>query len=103
MRKSQSRCGTTALTLWRIYHPAQLGAQAFDLGELLAHAVEERGLRPDALVNQKGGRFGAAAEDAGLDEWFQLLLRVLRDLDGDDVVVLRGDSALDGATDVAPD
>src|SRR5919205_4372696 len=84
-------------------HPAQLGAEALDLGELGRDALEERGLRLDALVDEEGGRVGAAAEDPGLHELLQPLLRVVRDLDGDDVVVLGRERALDRAADVAAD
>src|SRR5215210_2863282 len=84
-------------------HPAQLGAEALDLGELERDALEERGLRLDALVDEEGGGVGAAAEDAGLHQLFEPLLRLVRDLDGDDVVVLGRERALDRAADVAAD
>ena len=86
----------------RVDHAAQFGAQTLDLVKFLLHAVEERRLRFDAFVNQKCGGFGARAEDARLHEILQLLLRLVRDFDGDDVIVLRGNGALDGAADVAP-
>jgi len=49
------------------HHAAQLCAQAFDLGELLLHAVKEGRLRLDAFVDQVGGGLCAAAKDSGLD------------------------------------
>src|SRR5438270_1385835 len=108
MKPPDARKGLSSLrpppsSLFSADHAAQLGPQALDLGELLRDALEERALRLDALVNEEGGGLGAAAEDSGLHELFETLLRVVRELDGDDVVVLGRERALDRAADVAPD
>src|SRR5207237_2465606 len=89
--------------LFSANHPAKLRAQALNLGELRADAREQLALRLDALVNEEGGGLRAASEDSGLHELFELVLRVVRKLDGDDVVVLGRECALDRAADVAPD
>src|SRR5205085_11689153 len=91
------------LSLSSANHPAKLRAQALNLGELRGDAREQLALRLDALVNEEGGGLGAASEDSGLHELFELVLRVVRKLDGDDVVVLGRECALDRAADVAPD
>src|SRR3954467_3597765 len=91
------------LTRLLVNHPAQLGAEALYLREFLLDAVKEGGLRLDSFINEEGGGLGAVAEDACLDKLFESLLRVVRDFDGDHVVVLGRDGALDGAADVAPD
>src|SRR5215213_3900362 len=51
----------------------------------------------------QAGVLRAVAEDARLHELFQFVLRLVRDLDGDDVVVLGRDGALNRAADVAAD
>src|ERR1041385_2628310 len=94
---------TPVLSLFSANHAAQLGSQALDLGELLRDALEERALRLDALIYEEGRGLGAAAGDSGLHELFEPLLRVVRELDGDDIIVLRRERALDRAADVATD
>src|SRR5215207_2161699 len=101
-------CGSVVVVkltsgLFLANHAAQLCAKALYLGELGRDAREQLGLRPYALVYEEGRGLRARAKDSGLHELLKTVLRLVRELDGDDVVVLRRERALDRAADVAAD